>query len=215
MRSLKAIDSETRYTVKRLIDPACPLKSGFTLIELLIVVAIIGILAAIAVPNFLNARLRAQISRVESELKSVNDAYLMYNMDNQKWPPHIDGDIAQHRFVTTPIAYLSTSIEDPFQKEGTTDSRTLGWYKGQYHEEPGRQMIKEYFGTRDPASIRYGNQNIGAAYFARSVGPDMDAAMERTVPYDITNGLKSHGTLARALYASPTSGFPFYQGNRM
>lgn len=187
---------------------------AFTLIELLIVVAIIGILAAIAVPNFLNARLRATISRVESELKSVNDAYLMYYMDNSQWPPHIDGDDAQHRYVTTPIAYLSTSLVDPFQKEGITDSATLGWYRGQYHEEPGRQMIGEYYSTNDPASIRFANLHHDAAYFCRSVGPDMDAVYEITIPYDATNGLTSHGALARPLHADYKASWPYYSGPR-
>lgn len=59
-----------------------PNRSGFTLIELLIVVAIIGFLAAIAVPNFLNARTRAIVSRVQSEMRAVNDACQMYFLDN-------------------------------------------------------------------------------------------------------------------------------------
>ena len=62
---------------------------AFTLIELLIVVAIIGILAAIAVPNFVNAMTRAKVARVQSELKSLSSAIEMYNLDNNNypWPP--------------------------------------------------------------------------------------------------------------------------------
>lgn len=182
---------------------------GFTLIELLIVVAIIGILAAIAVPNFLNAQIRAKVAKVVSEEKAVNDAYLMYFMDNQDWPPHLDGDIAQHRFVTTPISYLSTSLQDPFQMEGVTDSRTLGWYKGQYHEEPGYQMRNEFMSTRDPDAVKYAGRTRNAAFYCRSVGPDMDRIAEVSVPYDMTNGLVSQGAIVRELMMEYKSRYPY------
>ena len=56
-------------------------KTGFTLIELLIVVAIIGILAAIAVPNFMNAQIRAKISRALADLRGIRTALESYAVD--------------------------------------------------------------------------------------------------------------------------------------
>ena len=59
---------------------------GFTLIELLIVVAIIAILAAIAVPNFLEAQTRAKISRVKADQRSIATALESYRVDNNVMP---------------------------------------------------------------------------------------------------------------------------------
>lgn len=65
-------------------------KKAFTLIELLIVVAIIGILAAIAVPNFLNAQIRAKIARTQSDMRTIIQANEIRHMDNNRWL--IDGN---------------------------------------------------------------------------------------------------------------------------
>jgi prepilin-type N-terminal cleavage/methylation domain-containing protein len=59
---------------------------GFTLIELLIVVAIIAILAAIAVPNFLEAQVRAKVSRQLSNLRTTSVALESYQVDNNTYP---------------------------------------------------------------------------------------------------------------------------------
>src|SRR4026208_482521 len=59
---------------------------AFTLIELLIVVAIIAILAAIAVPNFLEAQVRAKVSRVKADMRSLATGIETYAVDANKYP---------------------------------------------------------------------------------------------------------------------------------
>jgi general secretion pathway protein G len=60
--------------------------SGFTLIELLIVIAIIGILAAIAIPNLLNAVQRGRQKRTMSDMRALAIAIEAYNVDNTAFP---------------------------------------------------------------------------------------------------------------------------------
>ena len=59
---------------------------GFTLIELLIVVAIIGIIAAIAIPNLLNAIDRGKQKRTMADMRSVGTAIESYAVDTSKYP---------------------------------------------------------------------------------------------------------------------------------
>ena len=94
-------------------------RAGFTLIELLIVVAIIAILAAIAVPNFLEAQTRAKVSRAKADIRSVGVALESYAIDHNAYPwhPNVVNDPLRGFTpvtLTTPLAYISSLPPDAF-----------------------------------------------------------------------------------------------------
>src|SRR5437868_1543296 len=80
---------------------------AFTLIELLIVVGIIAVLAAIAVPNFLEAQIRAKVSRAKNDFRTIATAMESFHVDNNHYPDTFV-EARYDRFVclTTPIAYI-------------------------------------------------------------------------------------------------------------
>lgn len=82
---------------------------GFTLIELLIVVAIIAILAAIAVPNFLEAQTRAKVSRVVSDIRTFETAMKTYQVDHNQYPVDFDASYSDDRTYLPPGAQTNTS----------------------------------------------------------------------------------------------------------
>lgn len=85
------------------------MRRGFTLIELLVVVAIIAILATIAVPNFLEAQIRAKVAHAEAEMQTIGTALEAYRIDHEDYPGW-----AQTYLLTSPIAYISDLPKDLF-----------------------------------------------------------------------------------------------------
>ena len=64
------------------------IEDGFTLIELMIVIAIIGILAAIAIPNFVSYRQRSYNSVTQSDIKSAMTSQVAYFVDHDTYAPN-------------------------------------------------------------------------------------------------------------------------------
>ncbi|MGI6454924.1 MAG: type II secretion system protein GspG [bacterium] len=173
---------------------------AFTLIELLIVVAIIGILAAIAVPNFLNAQTRAKVANAQSDMQALSTALEMYQMDNNHYPYWVQSDGTNvnplpRRFypLTTPIAYLSAVPQDPF-----------------IFGPPGTRLVETQdaaYTTYDYVESRGTIRVTGIAILSpsrrcsewrlSSSGPDGVNTYGNVYSYDASNGLRSFGDIVR------------------
>jgi prepilin-type N-terminal cleavage/methylation domain-containing protein len=136
-------------------------RMGFTLIELLIVVAIIGILAAIAVPNFLNAQVRAKVARSTADEKTMEQAILQYSLDYNDNPPH-SHENNQNWWLTTPVAYLSTFLSIRFSE--VPDAKALS-------DISGRMNLTKQQYHWDPYDKRYW-EGLAPNYFDPSINPD-------------------------------------------
>ncbi len=98
---------------------------GFTLIELLIVVAIIGIIAAIAIPNLLNAIDRGKQKRSMADLRSIGTAVEEYAIDNNVYP--VAGDMATLEGFIEPIYIRTAPTNDGWGNQFEVDS-VIGGY---------------------------------------------------------------------------------------
>lgn len=173
-------------------------RKGFTLIELLIVVAIIGILAAIAVPNFLNAQTRAKIARCETDMKALETALEMYRMDKGHYPYWQDSagtnvNPVNRRLIplTTPMAYMSSVPVDPFiygpPGVRLDESQHVAYVTYDYIEADSNRRLKNF--------------PLGAAWRCcewriNGYGPD-NFNDTGWLTYQASNGLRSKGDIIR------------------
>ena len=179
---------------------------AFTLIELLIVVLIIAILAAIAIPNFLEFQTRAKTSRVKADMRTIVTALEAYAVDEGAYPPHRTHDQieitypARYAPLTTPIAYLTgTPAYDSFYTKDITGQGGSGkWFSwtnfSSFPEGHALYLSKDshrwMLRSRGPDSSNEPN-DIRNAFFNGGIfaAPEM--------LYDPTNGTVSRGDILR------------------
>jgi type II secretion system protein G len=179
----------------------CNRRGGFTLIELLSVVAIILILIAIALPNFLEAQIRARVTKASGDLRSIGHALEAYYLDFGYYPGESESSWAEQSFneqglkrITTPIPYISAIPQDPFpnQLEDNYDvgeSRTY-YGGGCWTNEPPAALARA--GPIYAVWSRGPSQNPPAI---RATVPNVNPYGGEIVSYSATNGTKSNGTI--------------------
>lgn len=199
-------------------------KKGFTLIELLIVVAIIAILAAIAVPNFLEAQVRSKVSRVRSDQRSLATGLEAYYVDNNDYPgwdkeanaangfKAATGAFKIHTFkvwtasnrtfhtLTTPIGYITDYFKDPF---ADTKGTTFGYYK-----DSNGWILYSYGPDTDEGTLAHGDidAQVETLYNSAFSQPTVTLlcmsggntpAGSNSYTYDPSNGTVSEGDVYR------------------
>lgn len=184
---------------------------GFTLIELLIVIAIILILISIALPNFLEAQIRAKVARVQGDIRSISIGQHSYYLDRKVYTDDCGGGSMGCLQSTTPVKYMATIPFDPFgaHKYGSgwnylLDQKKRAFYPMGTGTWGSNSYVKSVGAMSEAPAVR-------DAYIIYSAGPTSDQ-MEPGGPtglfpqpqtscawikYSPTNGTQSFGGIMR------------------
>lgn len=174
---------------------------GFTLIELLIVIAIILILIAIALPNFLEAQIRARVTKAKGEIRTLGIAQEAYYLDWNFYPSESE-DNAYERprneaglyWLTSPIAYITSIPNDPFGEQATESKITVYETGGcEVGGVPGNGNCPYCLATW--AIYTLGPDTPGTDIVSDSPHNAMYAPDNSVDQYSPTNGTKSRGDI--------------------
>ena len=187
---------------------------GFTLMEVAILLVIVSVLVAIAVPNFRAAEIKSKVALAKGQLNVLALALESYNVDNLTYPPTSytnpptspeadDGGSNRTSYftlkpLTTPIAYVAKIPEDPFADVQMIPSYDQGY--GRYGHTNAAYSYRNTKGSNQltfPAYKQYDQE-----WVLGSVGPDRDydswgTGKDNLKFYDPTNGVISNGDILR------------------
>ncbi len=186
-------------------------RGGLTLVELLVVLGIVGIPFAIAVPNLLSAQVRAKVSRAKADLATLSGAVELYAVDQNEYPPNDGRYNVTPVELTTPVEYLTRrDLEDPFAvhlEDGRWGIEACWYTYARIVAQPWSRPSPPIEGVDHPfynpgAFEKYGK------WYQLSIGPDgLYSGLTEgrgnwptylfDVPYDPTNGTVSFGNIFR------------------
>jgi type II secretory pathway pseudopilin PulG len=181
------------------------MKPGVSLIELLLVAGIISILVATAVPNYFDAKVRAQVTQVRLDLNRVEGALQYYHIDMNRYPPppalgdpvplrHLEngpwlsGGPAYDRFKQD-LPQPTLFQDPPYLDYGFVDAREAEPLAGPWMGKKSTTAVKEQPHLDGPQ-----------VWIVASVGPARiltPLGSNRPTDYDPTNGVISPGKIYR------------------